>query len=246
MSNWKLPAAFVAGLCVAAPAAAVNVVSDPGVATEIGAKIRWGGSGYEAGIRDNGTDTPTLNPSGAPVWTSHIGNPHNFEVFWDSSAGSLSLSVDFNRDSAFGIGETVSRSAFLAGGGGLGLTDYTGYAFDYVSISGNGSVSSLTNLVINGSSLPSITPTGPFTETFYGGTNNPTGDILISGQLTFFNGTGNFQENPAWNFRLRGAATPASADTPVAAIPEPQTWALMLAGLGLVGAAARRRQQKKT
>ncbi len=234
-------AALLAITVVYSPAAlAVSVVADPVVANEFGAKIRWGGTGYKAGIRDNGADTPTLNATGAPVWSSHIGNPHNFEVFWDSSTGTVSLKVDFNRDGSFadtvaaGTDETISRNVFLAGGSGQGLTDYTGKAFDYVSISGNG-FSKLENLVINGSSPPSITTSGAFTQSFYGGTNNPTGDILIAGQVTFINATGNSGEGPAWNFSFKG---------PIAPVPEPGAYALMLAGLGVVGFAARRRQAR--
>jgi hypothetical protein len=231
---------FVSTAAYSPAALAVSVVADPAVANEFGAKIRWGGTGYEAGIRDNGADTPTLNATGAPVWSSHIGNPHNFEVFWDSSTGTVSLKVDFNRDSSFadtvaaGTDETISRNVFLAGGSGQGLTDYTGKAFNFVTISGNG-FSSLTNLVINGSSLPSITPGGVFTQFYYGGTNNPTGDILITGQVTFLNATGNFGESPAWNFSFK-------EPVPVTPVPEPSAVALMLAGLGVVGFAARRRR----
>jgi hypothetical protein len=42
------------------------------------------------------------------------------------------------------------------------------------------------------------------------------------------------------------SATGSSHGFEVAAIPEPETYALMLAGLGLIGAAARRRRTATT
>jgi hypothetical protein len=58
--------------------------------------------------------------------------------------------------------------------------------------------------------------------------NNPTG--FLTG-LTFVT-DGSFT----------GTMTPISID--VAAVPEPETYAMMLAGLGLIGFAVRRRKQK--
>lgn len=224
-------AALVAGVCFAAPAAAaVTVVPGPVGTSEIGAKMRWGGSGYEAAIRDNGTDFAQLFPAGTPVWA--INSPHNFEVFFNSSTGTLSLSVDFNQDNSFGVGETTSRSSFTAGADGL--TDYTGKAFNYVSISGNGQ-SEVTSLLINGDSQPDIEPGGTFTERFYGGTNTASGNITMTGQLTFLSATGNSNESPAWNLRLRDPVTP---------VPEAGSLAMAIAGLGIVGATVRRRRTK--
>ena len=41
---------------------------------------------------------------------------------------------------------------------------------------------------------------------------------------------------------LRTFATPANVAGCVAPVPEPETWALMLAGLGFIGSVARRRR----
>jgi len=45
---------------------------------------------------------------------------------------------------------------------------------------------------------------------------------------------------------VRGVAGPALDNISVSAVPEPETYALMLAGLGLMGTMARRRQLRKT
>lgn len=45
-------------------------------------------------------------------------------------------------------------------------------------------------------------------------------------------------------FTLAGSATDASYTVTLAPVPEPETYALMLAGLGLLGVAARRRKSK--
>jgi hypothetical protein len=45
--------------------------------------------------------------------------------------------------------------------------------------------------------------------------------------------------------RTLGAGAPAAEDIPVAAVPEAETWAMMLGGLGLIGAMTRRRHRQR-
>jgi hypothetical protein len=214
-----------------AEAAPITAVANPGGTTsEIGTRLRWGATGFEASIFDSDPfgQTPTLNPGGTPIW--QVGLGYGFQVTFAGTTGTLGLSVDFNRDNSFGAGETISRSVF-----GGATTDYTGLAFAYLSISGNegGSTarSTLSDLVINGTALPGLAPNGGFVEQFYQGAG-PLADITVTGTLTFTT-AGTAQERPSWNVTLRDAG-------PVP-VPEPATRALFGMGLLGLGMAMRRR-----
>lgn len=212
--------------------AAIVTTADPSVTTDIGARIRWGGTGFEASVFDNSpfSQTPTLNPSGTPVWLLNVA--YKFQVAFDSVTGALSLSVDFDRNNTFGAGESISQNLFAA----PGLTSYVGQGFNYLSISGNegGSTarSTLSNLVINGTSLSGIAPTGTFSETFYkDSASTPLTSIVITGDLTYLT-SGTSQERPSWNFNFKG---PADAS---ATVPEPASlivWSLVSGIFGLGG-----------
>lgn len=211
--------------------AGVITTTNPNVATEIGARIRWGGTGFEASIFDNNPfgQTPTLNPTGTPVW--QLNQAYKFEVTYDGSTGTLGLKVDFDRNDSFGTGESISRSLFS------GTTSYAGLGFEYLSISGNegGSTarSTVSDLVINGSSQTSISPNGGFSEIFYknssGGALDP---ITITGKLTY-TATGTSQERPSWNFNFKGPAA--------ASVPDGGTTLAMM-GLAFSGLALARRR----
>jgi hypothetical protein len=231
ITRTMLLAAIVACATASLPAlAAVGSTTDPGgTTTEIGARIRWGASGFEASVFDASPfdQNPTLNPSGAPVWT--LNTPYKFQVTFNQLSGELALGVDFNGDSSFAAAESISRTLFTA------PTSYAGQGFKYLSISGNESSSTarsnVSNLVINGVSQSAITPNGNFLETFYADGTNVLAPITITGALTFTT-SGTAQERPSWNFNFKN----------VSPVPEPETYAMLMAGLGLLGFAARRRK----
>lgn len=238
MHAMKVMAGIAAALVLSlgAPLAAhasVVTVSNPGGSTELGARLRWGATGFEAALYDGGSSVVNLNPPGTPAWV--VGRDYVFNVSYAVATGMLSLGVDFNGDNAFGTGETMSVSTFTA----PGLTNYAGYGFNYLQISGNenGSAgrSSVRNLLINGESASALTPNGGFLETFYD--DNALGAIgwNISGVLNFST-AGTAQERPSWNFNFRSPELEATK------VPEPGS--LALAALGLFGVAAARRRKK--
>lgn len=224
----------VVGVPLAAEAAIVTI-ANPGISSDIGARIRWGGTGFEASVFDSNplNQNPTLNPTGAPVWQLNQG--YAFQVTFDSTTGTIGLSVDFNLDNSFGAGESISRNTFTAPNG---LTSYVGYGFNYLQVSGNESSSTarseLTHLVINGTSIGTITPNGTLLDTYFADSSgNPLDPVTITGTLTFLT-AGTANESPAWNFRFISPEQPA-------AVPEPTT--LLLLGLGLAAAGRKLRRQ---
>jgi hypothetical protein len=240
------PAALAAALLLSAslmapaPAAASAIlVAANSTASEFNARIRWGGSGWEAAILDPtpGSLDPNLNPAGAPVWQA--GRSYAFGIDWAAESGTLTLKVDFNRDSSFAVAETISRSVFAGS-----PTSYAGRGFEFISISGNeggsSARSSVSGLAINGSAQADMAPAGGFLERFYApAAGGAFGDVSITGMLSFAT-AGTSQERPSWNFAFRG---PQALPEAPAAVPEPAALALMGAGLlALALLRARRRE----
>lgn len=236
ISKGAAAAALAAGLCSAASAAVLSI-QNPGGGTEIGAQIRWGGSGFEAAIREikapntNAVEVGNLDPVGAPVWVLNQG--YAFVVDYAASTGTISLSVDFNRDGTFGVGESISRSTFEA----PGMTSYAGYGFRYLQIFGteanSTARSNIKNLTINGMSMPDFIPTtnqpsGGSSDMFYDDNSGDGTPWTISGTLTFTAAPARGNERPSYVFNFR-----APELIPVAqAVPEPGS--LGLAALGSI------------
>ena len=93
-------AAGVFSLAPTATSATVILSSGPvsPLPSELGARARWGGTGFEAVMLDAGTQVvgTTLNPVGSPVW--QLGQPHAFRLFWEWFSGTLTWQIDFDRN----------------------------------------------------------------------------------------------------------------------------------------------------
>jgi hypothetical protein len=231
-----------AALCVlpAAAQAVVTISSGPAspLPSELSARARWGGSGFESVILDSGTAIPAtqMNPAGAPVW--QLGQPYDFRLAWDWSSGTITWQIDFNRNGSFSAAET-SRYIDAA---------LVGSSFQYVRMTlsaqtngGNSSGIDISNLSIDGTSLGNFTHSGNVDRTNWFESSTGFRDIEILGQLTFrrLSGNGNsvFQsERPRVEFAFVDPEP----------IPEPAAWAMLMTGFGLVGAIGRRRRQSVT
>ncbi len=214
--------------------AAVVSITNPGGSGDIGARIRWGGTGWEAAIRSSGfcpgpdpfVCGSTLNPTGSPVWT--VGVDYAFKVEYKID-GSLYLGVDFNRADGIEAAEAITYSFGALNGSG----------FNFLQIFGNdGSAESeATGLMINGVSFGTLASgsSSVSTDTFYNDTSGGATPWLITGNLRF-RSAGTTDENPSWNFNFRSPGTPDS--NPVSA---PGTLALSALALLALGAVRRRK-----
>lgn len=104
---------------------------------------------------------------------------------------------------------------------------YTGFSGSYFALDFEGDLS--TNLTFGAGEIALFTATLP--------TNGSAGGVGVATYAnTFSLAPGNY-----W-FTLSGHGTDANYTVTLAPVPEPETYALMLAGLGLLGVAARRRK----
>jgi hypothetical protein len=247
-------AAATLGLAAAwappADASPIGVIVAPiGANDEIGARIRWGGSGFEASLfdPDSGADgridqSVRLDRPGAPAW--RVGHAYGFELRFDSRTGALGLAIDFNRNGSFQPPEMISRSGFAA----PDLVSYAGMGFETLWISARQAGqarSRITELAVNGAAQPDLSPGAgqPISRHYAARDGEATTDWLVTGNITFLT-RGNAQESPAWDFKFLDAGAPsAPGAADGAAVPLPA--ALGLFALGVAGLAAARvlRQQ---
>lgn len=194
----------------ASPVVIGTPIGSPDASGNIGAAIRWGASGWEASIR-RGFPTNqfygNLNPAGTPAWV--VNQPYKFETNWAWNTGIFSLSVDFNNDSTFGPGETVTQVFDGSPGTGADRINYGFYGFRiFGNQSGSAATSQLTNLVVAGTPQPDIVlaANSSLTTEYRDFTNdvldaNTWTGLTVSGDITFTS-LGTAQERPRWDFSL--------------------------------------------
>lgn len=114
-------------------------------------------------------------------------------------------------------------------------------------------VSSFTNSAVNKIGVFDFTSIGLYSGFGVGGTKLETGVIVPrAGGTTqayldnYTFGVGNYTIAYSGNVKGRPASVGSSVTFALAAVPEPASWALMVAGFGMVGFAARRRSAAVT
>jgi PEP-CTERM motif len=227
-------------LAVAPCAVSATAVLSSGPASplpsELGARARYGGSGFEAVMLDAGNQVvgTTLNPAGSPAW--QLGQPHSFRLFWEWFSGTLTWQIDFDRNGSFGAGETASFTR----------TARAGTTFDYILLTAdsrtagaNSNSIELNNFRINGTNLGSFTANSSspnIGQWFEPATPGPRfRSIEILGEMVYRNtgGNGAFQnERPRMQLQFFGPEP----------VPEPASWALLVVGFGAIGITLRRRR----
>jgi hypothetical protein len=145
-----------------------------------------------------------------------------------AASGSNSL-AGFNSNNQLDYDQSVKFN-FFAPGGGLGTTDFFAYSGDLIG--GSGNIVTISAFDLGGNFLASSS----FTE-----------NVQYLSRISIF-GVGNFHsivvDQTLYNTNSGGIAIDLVEFGTISPIPEPETYALMLAGLAVVGAAARRRKAK--
>jgi hypothetical protein len=212
--------------------AGVVSIADPGGSGVIGARIRWGGTGFEAAIRSGTHCAPssncaTMNPVGTPVWV--VGRDYSFKVEYETD-GNLNLGVDFNGANGIEASENIT----------YGFGALNGLGFNFLQVFGNDGSSTaesrVSDLMINGTSIGTLASgVGASTDTFYNDISGGATPWLITGNLRFLT-AGTAGESPSWNFNFRSPGTPDSNT-----VPEPGTLALGSLALLAMGVLRRRK-----
>lgn len=218
----KLRNACATLLCGAA--LSLSIAASPAAATVVA-------STTPIAVVDGGETTSTINVSGLSGKITGL------------TLSLAGLSHTYPDDLVFGL---LNESA------GLG----------FVFFSGVGGSADISNLDLTFSdaakaALPESFVGGALTSGTYGPANYGQYQFTFFDNATSFTGFNGLSANGAWTLYVedvfpadggsisRGWSLDFTTDA-VAAVPEPATWAMMLAGFGMVGFAARRRSSVKT
>ena len=175
------------------------------------------------------------NTTGAvTTYTENFNNGSSFEG--GSLGGGADKYLELLPDSIFPLSPSVATFTFSSF---YALTSLS-VSFWYSTIGSNSGDVALVTLT---SELNDTTPGGPVTSAIRFGLTNPgqggsTYDALFSGSVTSLPGG----LNNTYTLTLSGTALRVDDVVITAAIPEPETYALILGGLGIVGFVARRRR----
>ncbi len=219
----------VFGAVIAAAAVSTSVVpamaawtttADPGVTWDLNARARNARTGFELAFQDPAV--VNLNAPGAPAWS--YGNAHHFELSFNGLTNTLSYSMDFNRNNAFGPGETLTHT-FPSNPGDVRDVRY----FD-LFLQGNGiGEAKVDNLTINGTGFGTFGFTANnVVEQVFTDSAGGVVQLLVSGDMTF-SANGNSDERPRMWLRMD------------IAVPEPATVAVLGFGLAALAGSRRRR-----
>lgn len=142
---------------------------------------------------------------------------------------------------ASGVNYGVSYHDFIATDGAFGQTSLPNLAY-------NGAELAVANVAAGFTSL-SFT-SGAFSTAYMdvysglGGSGTLLGSVQLGSDPFAFSATSVTFSGVALSFVLRGNASQAGIDdVQITTVPEPETYGMMLAGLGLVAVAARRKQR---
>jgi hypothetical protein len=243
IKNWILGAATAASVFAAVPASAVSVIFAQVVPTGTARNFLWNRTSSTGGTFYTTSTPGGLAPGMTPVMFSLVGSPvplsigANLLLSGSTVADTLGTSIGaFNQQiDSFSFNVTAS-SSFCWGPNCFNAGDSL--------LSGSVSNASITGVI--GNLQASLNGTGPGTTISYASplvTFDPGTNLAFAFGLTNLdralvgstrNSLGTFRGNIAGNF--------SSDPVPTFNVPEPGSWALMIVGMGLVGAARRRRR----
>lgn len=155
----------------------------------------------------------------------------------DGTPGPGSISTDWI---AFSAGQKITLSYDLSGNQRNQSADFFRFDFSFENLT---DIQALTTL--------SGFPGAPFVMGDYSGIENIYNEYDVAGGQAFITYSLSFTPLQSGRFQLKFATTSGDNIGPVldnvlvsqAAVPEPATWAMLILGFGLVGAASRRRRE---